>query len=501
MKATYTERNILNSEFGDNRWVNGYFKLGERQTRRFAIVLHISTIGLHGPFGYVISRSADNSAPIDELQLDDLVGARDATLFGTYRYNEPDQQISASVYFSSASAKPLGEFDVPPLAEFTLKELREVLVCEETREKRFAQFLFCAPSGVWPRASGSPLFLDGDGSFVSEDQRHVIPTGGERIKVTVEPWARYGRSNHDDLGPELFRRMYASPKVLGEQSTRLILNAPQAALLIEPIQPDVSDKEFVDFCNSIAETLRIGFSFLVGTRCYWHTRYLQTGSQHEALHIDSGFWADHVPFGRQDFPVGRLKEIHFTYEDFFKHLIDFGSSNKPRDRLASYVESYVACMVPTNSRDCLMLFCLLLEELSRNCSEWLIPKDQWRRFVEEAAERFPEVVGNDRVRSSLSHIAHSKFAQRLSKWASDHKIEFNDLGKEPFGEIVKVRNKIVHSTDQPASDDEISLQLARAITLLDRFILKQMGWNEKKPIREFAIREVHYATSPRGSGA
>lgn len=494
MKASHTERSILNSEFGDNRWINGYFKFGDRQTRRFAIVLHISTIGLHGPFGYVISRSADNEAPDDELPLHYLVGAGDAKLFGAFRVGEADQEISASVRFSTATGKDLGDFDVPPLAQFTLKDVRDVLVADEQREKRFAQFFFCAPSDVWPRLSGTAFSLDGDGSFVTEKQRHVVPTADEKIRVTVEPWARYSNVDHNQLGTELFRQMYAPPKVLGEQSTRLILNAPQAALLIEPTDPKMSDEDFETACDCIVEILRIGFSFLVGARCYWHTRVLMTSQRHEEFNSDNGVWADHVPFGVREFPVGGYpEEPSFTYEDFFKHLIEFGASNQPREQLASYVESYVACLVPANPRDCFTLACLFLEELSKRYSEWLVPEEDWRAFVNEAVERFPSVLGDDRLRSSLSHVVQMKFAQRLRKWALEQHLYVNDLGPDPFGEIVKVRNKIVHGTAQPPSDEEIALQLARAMTLLDRFILKQLGWTQQKPIRECADRTIHRA--------
>lgn len=493
MNASYTERNILNSEFGDNRWINGYFKLGDRQTRRFAIVLHISTIGLHGPFGYVISRSADNEAPDDELPLHYLVGAGDAKLFGAFRVGEPDQEISASVRLSTATGKDLGEFDIPPLAEFILKDVRNVLVSDEPREKRFAQFFFCAPSSVWPRLSGTAYRLDGDGSFVTEKQPHVVQAANGKIRVTVEPWARYSIKDNNQLGPEFFRQMYASPRVLGEQSTKLILNAPQAALLIEPTDPEMSDKVFATACDGVAETLRIGFSFLVGARCYWHTRALQTSEMLEEFNAGNGVWDDHVPFNAREFPVGDYhRELGFTYEDFFKHMVDFGVSGQAREQLASYVESYVACLVPTNRRDCFTLACLFLEELSRSYWEWIAPRGDWLAFVREAVGRFP-MLNDERLRSSLSSVVQTKFAQRLLKWASEHQLYVDDLGPEPFSEIVRVRNKIVHGTDQPPSDDEISLQLSRAMTLLDRFILKQLGWTQQKPIREFAVRTIYRA--------
>jgi hypothetical protein len=397
------------------------------------------------------------------------------------------------VHFSTATGLDLGEFDVPPLAQFRLKSVRDVRAGDSPRQERFAQFFFCAPSSVWPRLSGTAYRLDGDGSFVTEKQRHVVQAANGKIRVTVEPWARYGKVGHDHLGPELFRQMYAPPKVLGEQSTKLILNAPQAALLIEPTDPEMSDEVFVAACDGIAETLRIGFSFLVGARCYWHTRALQTSEMDEEVNAGNGVWDNHVPFNARQFPVGGYpKEPAFTYEDFFKHLVDFGVSGQAREQLASYVESYVACLVPTNPRDCFTLACLFLEELSRSDWEWIAPQGDWLAFVREAVVRFP-ILDDQRLRSSLSSVVQTKFAQRLLKWASKHQLYVDDLGPEPFSEIVKVRNKIVHGTDQPPSDDEISLQLSRAVTLLDRFILKQLDWTQQKPIREFADRTIYRA--------
>ena len=490
-----SDKLILQNEFGDNRWLDGFFVANGQRTRRFAIVIHISGIGRHRPFGYVISRSLDRDAPKEELSFRSLVGRTKVELHGSLRVGEQAQLISKSVHIHSATGKELGEFDAPPLMTFSMDEVHDTIdLPANDQHGRYAQYFFCAPSDVWPGMSGHPYALEADGKFFRDDQGFSYCTKDGLLRVTARLWARYKNDDFNEIGPEFFKRPIAQQTSIGEQSTKLIINAPQPTVLVELLDHAFSDKEFEVLHHRTVQLLKYGFSFLCGARCYWHSRETQSQTQHRETHTYNGDWNAKVPFGPLNYPINDLSgRSHDCLDRFFCHLVETASAKQMPRELPRTVDAYLSCLLPGNRRDCFTLACLLLEELSKNHKHWLISKSDWKEFLEDVETRFPALITSKSVRSSLSFIAQSKFSARLESWALENKLDHEDLGSDPFISIVRCRNRVVHNLDAPPTEDEIGLELARALTLIERYILKKLDWSQTKPIREDADRAISQA--------
>ncbi len=258
--ASLIERTILESNFSEHRFVNGYFEHDGDRTRDYAIVLRISVIGHHRPFGFVVSRSSDSSAPQDELLLSDLVGANDLTLKGATRVGEEAQELSSSVKIYSATGKELGDFDIPPLASFYIDDFNEVILSSAENGERFAQYFFCAPTQIWPKGAGQVFSLEGDGKFISDRQIYRYNSQQVPINLEIAPFSRYPeRPQNQQLGPEMFHEPLANEMNLGEHSTKLILNAPQASLVFKTNNDQISDEEFSRHIESVTKSLQLVF--------------------------------------------------------------------------------------------------------------------------------------------------------------------------------------------------------------------------------------------------
>lgn len=481
-KASHIERTILESHFGETRYVKAHFEVGERRTRDFAIAIRVSVIGHHRPFGMIVSRGPDAAAPSDELELRMLIGRDDVRLFGSTRVGEEEQLLSDRIDVYSTTGKDYGDFDLPPLASFYLEEVHDFLPAKEPAENRFAQYFFCAPLSVWPGSSAIALVLEGDGKFITEGQAYRYQARNAPISLEVSPFSRYPEDpNSRQLGPELFREPYADDKTLGEHSAQLILNAPQASLLVKSTDTDLSDDEFVAHCDRLTTSLRLAFSFITGARCYWHMRAMTTSEGCRVTHAHNGDWRAPVEYEARHYPIRPDDDAAFL-----EHIVEQALSGPDYpQRIRGPVETYLACLAPANMRDRFTLACLALEDLSKDHKEWLIPQADWRAFVAAMVERFPAIGEEQRIRSGLAHLAQSKFAQRMRAWADAINLKHDDLDPgDPFGPIVAARNKIVHgSGDGELSDDEIRLELAKALTLLERYVFCAIGWTGEQRIR------------------
>ena len=488
--ASYIERNILEASFGRNQFLSGYFEHEGRRTRDYAIVLRISEIGHHRPFGFVVSRSADAEAPKDELPLHYLVGCENISLFGSFRVGEKAQKISEKIHLYTATGKELGEFDVPPLASFYVDEVRDVIPRSAENGERFVQYFFCAPLPVWPGSSAEVFSLEGDGKFVWDKQIYRYSTSDKKLEIEVAPFSRYPeRSKHQQLGPEMFREPLAESMNLGEQATNLILNGPQASFLIKTSNPEICDETFSEYCNHIASTLVLIFSFISGSRCYWHTRAQQLSQQCEVTYVDNGDWHSSVEFEPIEYPFKR--ENHAT---FFEFVVERSIENKDFSKIIELpIQAYLSCLSARNLRDRFILICLVLEDLSKSHKYRIIPKKEWKGFVRSLMSKFPRLGLSNRFLSNISHLAQATFAQRLEAWAKANCLQYDDLDKaDPFREIVITRNKIVHGYGlEELSDKMIFLQLSKAMTLLERYIFSIIGWQDGFCSRPVFDRPIH----------
>ncbi len=226
-----------------------------------------------------------------------------------------------------------------------------------------------------------------------------------------------------------------------------------------------------------------------GARCYWHTRVVQLTDNCKITNAYHGDWHSSVEYDPQEYPIdrnSRTELIEYVIEEALKDRSYFRSVENP-------IRAYLSCLSPRNLRDRFILVCLLLEDLSKKHKFRLISKKEWKLFVKSMTTRFPTIGASQRFQSNMSHLTHASFVQRLKRWAIDNDLEYADLDDgDPFRDIVITRNNIVHGLDEEELTDEtVSLQLAKAMTLLERYIFTKIGWDKGKQTRPMFDRLIY----------
>jgi uncharacterized protein YutE (UPF0331/DUF86 family) len=83
------------------------------------------------------------------------------------------------------------------------------------------------------------------------------------------------------------------------------------------------------------------------------------------------------------------------------------------------------------------------------------------------------------VKEKISELSRPTFYRRLLHRLRKLKVELKDIGGEAgLRQMIAVRNGLIHTTHEPPIE-KIDLEASRVETVVERLLLRILGWTEK----------------------